>query len=102
MTPALYAMLGQTIIIMGYRKDDEVRVGRLVDIRDTEVDTLCHATRKRNQLTRGRYLIYVWDENRKVQRSYYLSHCGDITVLGWLDYAWHSLLCLLGYRKPLA
>lgn len=91
-------LLGKTILIDGYRGDSEMRVGRVVDVRDVESNPVKLKTSERKMLTRGRWLLKLWDSKRNVTRSYYLAHCETVNVLGWWGRCWHALLCLLTIR----
>lgn len=94
-------LMGKTVLIMGYRGDNLIRYGRIVDVRDTEEKLISLRTMQDNVMTRGRYLIKVWDEARDTTRSYYIAHCGEVHTLGVAGRIWHWLLCALGIRVVL-
>lgn len=89
---------GKRVIIYNYRGDKLFRIGRIVEMRDTEENPIVGGTRN-TVMTRGRYLLVVWDEQRKVTRSYYLAHCEYVVRLTFARWLYHSLLVLLRKRQ---
>jgi hypothetical protein len=92
-------LVGKTVLIDGYRNDGELRVGKVLSVRDTENELISLKTKQREVMTRGRYLILVQDVHRNTTRSYYLAHCGEVSTLGWVGMTWHYILYYLGVRQ---
>lgn len=76
-------LVGKTVLLKGYRGDGDVRVGTVVAIRDTHEKLIGFRTRFTKPITRGRWLVTMFDTERKEVRSYYVAHIEDMKVIGW-------------------
>lgn len=91
-------LIGSTILIYGYRGDEDYRLVRVDSVRNTHHDLIALKTIQRNMMTRGEWQITVTDLVRGGQRSYYVSRCDRIIPVGWFGRQWHRMMVKLNRR----